>query len=32
VFQGHEIAACDNDPGEFSRGYYRLKLHGGLAG
>jgi hypothetical protein len=29
---GIEVAICDNDPAEPSRGYYRVTLHGGLKG
>ena len=29
---GLEVAVCDNEPGNASRGYFRLKLHGGVAG
>ena len=29
---GLEVAVCDNDAGNISRGYYRLKLHGGRQG
>lgn len=29
---GLEVALCDNDPGNPSKGYYRLTLHGGQRG
>jgi len=32
VFDGLEIAVCENDPRRPDRGFYRLELHGGRAG
>lgn len=32
VLAGYEIAVCDNNPSDPSRGYYRLTLHGGRRG
>lgn len=29
---GLEVAVCDNEAGNSSRGYYRLKIHGGVVG
>jgi len=32
VLEGLELAVCDDDPANPSRGYYRLTLHGGIQG